>query len=115
MDKKNQETRPNDLKCNICKLPFQTGNGLKVYIDQVNEADLKCKLCIIFGSDLNVMKKPFNVNMSLSLHNVQKHLNKSETIRLILPMLIIEYRPSGGQSPLLSASSCLTVWTCQII
>ena len=61
-EKKNQKTSQNDLKCNICNLTFKTGTGLKVHTDlehptQVNEAELKCKHCVITCSDLNVMKK----------------------------------------------------------
>ena len=43
-------------------LTFKTGTGLKVHTDlehptQGNEAELKCKHCVITCSDLNVMKK----------------------------------------------------------
>ena len=62
--KKNKpESSSNELKCSICKLIFQTGTGLKVHTDiehptqPVNEAELKCKHCVITCSDLNVMKK----------------------------------------------------------
>ena len=58
VEKKIQETIPNNLKCNICQFTFQTGTGLKVHTDlehpaqPVNEAELKCKHCVI-----TVMKK----------------------------------------------------------
>ena len=62
VEKDNQDTSLNDLKCNICNLTFKTGTGLKVHTDlehptQVSEAELKCKHCVITCSDLNVMKK----------------------------------------------------------
>ena len=57
----------------------------------------------------------FYVNISSCVQHVQKHLKKSAHWKLILILLIHEYRPSGGQSPLLLASSCFRAWTRQII
>ena len=57
----------------------------------------------------------FYVNKSSCLQHVQKHLKKSAHWKLIPILLIHEYRPSGGQSPLLLASSCFRAWTRQII
>ena len=63
VEKKIKDTSPNNLKCNICQLTFQTGTGLKVHVDlehrilPVSETELKCKHCVITCSDLNVMKK----------------------------------------------------------